>query len=533
MEALVPPLWPTVVAIAVVISVAGLAWLVRDRRPWYPLFTERFYYGVPWGSLLALGFVVLVYLVVQDGISNFRRPVFLPFVNWSYLYPTGVIFASFAHGSAAHLIGNMVTAAVLAPIAEYIWGHYPDEPTDRIRDHPAVRAFVFFPSAVLGLGLFTSLFTWGPVIGFSGVVFGLAGFTVVRFPIITIVALLGRSAIQSIGQALLEPVEVAEVGRVVFTPAWAGISFQGHALGFLMGAFLGVLLLHYREISVEPVRLWLGTILVMIGMGIWAIWTTGNEDTYVLYRGLGFALLFLVGLLITVAAVASDREIKGWLTRRKTAVIVLAIPILILVGIAIPLNILTVADYQQPDRAITVDGYDVFYDPDTESHLQPLVAPPDEPGTTGGVIVVDEDRHIWTTAVSSTDLGFAGEGTVVVGDIMRRADVDVERTGWDPVGNDSVYLVELRHDEDVVPTYAANESEADQRIAGYRIAIDADLEDGFSLLVTDPDGEVTRTAMPEANASTTVGDLSIERNDDRLVAVTDDSRVFIAEREND
>ena len=533
MDAYLPPFWPTVVLVSLLISVAGVAWLVRKRHTFPVWVTDRFYFGLPWGSIIVLGVVLAIYLVVQDGITAFDQPVFLPFVNWSYLYPTGVLLSAFTHASAGHLLSNLVAAAVLAPLAEYIWGHYPNRLRWKRRHHPAVRAFLIFPVTVLVFGLVTSLFTWGPVIGFSGVVFAFAGFTVIRFPMVTVVALLGRSALRHVGDSLFNPIVEATTTTTMSTPAWVGISFQGHGIGFLVGAFLGVLLLHYRDQDIDPLRLWIGLLLVMIGMGLWAIWGSRGEDVYVLYRGLGTALIFLAAILITAVAVSSDRPITNWWTRRRVAVLVLAIPILILAGIAMPLNALAISDYETPERAVTVDGYDVFYATDAQSALRPVLYDSEPGSEISGVIVVNEERYLWTQGISSERLAHSGAGSITIGGPMERVDLTANRTAWEPAGNDSVYLVDLEGDGIDTPVYASNASTAEHLLGGYQIALDADVDDGFSLRITDPGGTTEAVGMPAANESVTVGAISVERETDALFGVYDDTRVQIAERGDD
>lgn len=533
MEAYLPPFWPTVVLVSLLVSTAGVGWLAWKRDAVSLWVTDRFYYGLPWGSIVVVGVVLLIYLVIQDGLGDFHRPVFLPFVNWSYLYPTGVIFSAFTHASAPHLLGNLTTAVVLAPLAEFIWGHYPDRPSRRFRDHPAIRAFVLFPGAILILGLLTSIFTWGPVIGFSGVVYALAGFTVIKFPVLTIVALLVRSVLRAFGDALFNPVVEATTTTTMTTPAWVGVSYQGHAIGFLAGAFLGVLLLHYRDDQVHPLRLWSGLIVVMIGMSVWAIWGTRGEDVYVLYQGLGFALIFIAALLIVVAAIARDRVIRGWVTHRRVAVVALLIPILVIAGMAMPLNVLAVTDYEPPDRAVSVDGYDIFYDAETESQLRPVLYDDAGGSNASGIIIVNEERYFWTEAVSSDDLAYAGEGEVSVGGIMERVDLAVNRTAWDPAGNASVYKVDLEENETTTPLFGSQPSTAEHVLDGHTITLAVDGLEEFIVRVSGPDGGTEEVSMPAANASATVGEVTLERESDSLYATTNDTRVRIAERSTD
>jgi membrane associated rhomboid family serine protease len=69
------------------------------------------------------------------------------------------------------------------------------------------RAFAF-AGGTLALGVVTSVFSLGPVVGFSGVVFALAGFALVRYPLATVVALVGADALEVMYRALVSPTVV-------------------------------------------------------------------------------------------------------------------------------------------------------------------------------------------------------------------------------------------------------------------------------------------------------------------------------------
>lgn len=525
--------WPVALLATLLGSILAVAWLTNTTYTLRDRLRDRFIGGVPWGSILVCSGVLLVYLVVQDGLANWSDPVYLPFVNWSYLYPTGVLLSGFTHAGAGHLTSNLLTAAVLAPLAEYIWGHYPS--TDRrFRpappwERPRIRAFVIFPGIVLVAGLLSSLFAWGPVIGFSGVVFAFAGFTAVRYPLLTILLLVGRSAIREFARAFTDPISVDQVGTTVTTPWYAGVSVEGHALGFLMGAISAILLIHHRDQSayIDPRRLWIGLLLLGMLLSLWPFWTSTGSETYVLYRAFGIVLMLVSLLAITVAAVSQPRPVWRFITRRQLAILLVLLPLLVLALVAIPLNLLTVVNYDQPETALEVGDYDVYYDHNTERHFDSLLLPSNETSTTSGVIVVSEDRHFWTRAVSATDLERAGSADIPLGGLLWREDVTIERSGWDPVGNDSTYLVEGSTDGNVESLYAAEQTTAEPVIAGHTIAIDATLE-RFYLDVSTDSTTYEREPVPDTNESATFGDLTIQHENDELVAQLNGTDVRIA-----
>ncbi len=525
--------WQIAVTVAVAGSLLIALWLDRDGREWRDAMRSRLLFGVPWGTLLVCALVLVIYLFIQDGWSQWEQPVFIPFVNWSYLYPTGVVLGAFTHASNAHLIGNLTAAIVLGTLSEYAYGHYP--PVDhQSRAPPAVRAFVVFPGAVLVVGLLTSIFAWGPVIGFSGVVFAFAGFAVIRFPLLTVVALAVRSAIREVGLAIADPIVVTDVAPTVTPPAWAGIAVQGHLIGFLLGAFLAILIMYHRSDTplVAPLRIWGGVFVAGVVLAMWAIGTAPGEDRYVLYRGAGMVMLAILAAILAWAGSARPRRRLG-VSDRQLAIIILMIPLLVMVLVAVPLNLMTVSDGHVGPASVTAGDYEIGYTQNTTVGLAPFIEFPgaDELATrhTDGVIVTSEDRHLWTRASTSSDLAVNRELTVRVGGVTWQEDVTVSREGWIPDGADVVYRVILESATDQ-KTFVASSQAADVTVDGHDIAIGAN-ESTFIVVVTTPEGVEMTGSVPDSDEAADIGGLTIERVNDRLVAVGDDSRVTIAERE--
>jgi len=311
------PLRAALLAAAVALLALSAIAIVRADRPggvWGRRLRSRLLLGVPWGTIISVLFVLAVYLFLQRGYWYWSDPVTIPFRSWSYLYPTGWLASGFSHAGPGHLRGNLTATLVLAPIVEYAWGHLPQErgtnSFDSWRTNPWIRAFVLFPAAVLGLGLLTSLFALGPVIGFSGVVFAFAGFALVHYPVATVVALLVSSVISTVVPALLNPiVSVTISASPPAPPSWAGIAIQGHALGLFLGLVLGLAVLHRRTGRPSAARVWLAALVFAVVQRLWAVYWFRGEGTYVLFRGLGVALVLLLAFLITVAAVASERPL--------------------------------------------------------------------------------------------------------------------------------------------------------------------------------------------------------------------------------
>jgi len=307
--------------LAVVLSVLAVRYLDR-RRDWGTRRRERLVLGVPWGTLLVSGIVLAIYLVLQGGLENWYRPVVIPFRSWSYLYPRGILASGFTHSGAGHLTGNLVGTLVFGAIAEYAWGHFPRgrgaTVGSSLRTNPYARALLVFPAGVMGVGVLTGVFSLGPTIGFSGVVFALAGFALTRFPIGTALGLLVSDVVNLVYGALRNPTITREAGPGFTSPWWAGISIQGHLLGLLAGVALGLLVFGRRSERPNPARLWAGALLFVVGENLWALWWFRGNGEFVLFRALGLWFVLVLALSIAVAVAASDRRLPAWLTVRRT-----------------------------------------------------------------------------------------------------------------------------------------------------------------------------------------------------------------------
>ncbi len=522
----VPVLWRILVVLSLIGSALVVHQLARPEGRWIGTLRSRFYRGVPWGSILVLGFVLFVYLVVQEGITYWEEPLALPFSAWSYFYPLGWLAGSFAHASPAHLSGNLTSAVILLPVVEYVWSHHADG--ESWRANPRVRAFVVFPLSILGLGVFTSLFSWGPVIGFSGPIFAFMGFVLVRYPLVAVIALAVRGAVQTVTAALGDPIAVVEASASVAPPWWYGIAVQSHLLGFLVGVLAGVALLGRRSIRPDPLRLWIGSLLVSLQLSLWAIWWIRGASTFVLYRALGVVFVIALATAITAAATATDHPFVGSLTPRQAAAAVLVIPLVGTCLIAVPLN-LNVVNANPPAETITVGEYTIFYDENVTNEMISVVNVEafgeTTNVTTSGVIVVNEDREIWSREVSKAALETNGNGTVRVGGLTWSETITAHREGW-VVGNETAYRIELAEDGERVPAYTSDPASVRGTIDDRSVSIVPESQAFYISL-----GGGDRAPIPDPGESTTIGDIEFVRNDTALIAAEGDTRVVIAERE--
>lgn len=534
-------LWPLALLVVLVGGFAVALRLQSGRFPVRRRLQQRFILGVPWGSVLTIGGLLICYAIVQRGLWSWSDPLWIPFVNWSYLYPTGVILGPFTHAGPGHLMSNLFSAALLAPLAEYIWGHYSEESRSAdvrgILARPYVRAIIVFPAAVIGVGLLTSILAWGPVIGFSGVVFAFAGFVVVRYPLTTVITIVSTTVLSDLVSAASNPYVIEEVRTELTTPWWVGISIQGHLVGFLIGAVLGVILLTYRHENHRPgpIRLWFGLVLVMVMMSLWAIWFPAEGDQYILYRGAGMLLVLGLVAAITIATVTKSRPLVGAVTRRQLAIMGILLPILVIALVAIPMNTIAVTSYDRPPHAATAEDYTIQYGDTVPNPVEPGFTIPfwdPEPGTSSGVIVSSQDRQLWTEAISRNELARTGDDTIRVGGLTWSESINVSRIGWSPVGNESVYRVMVESDA-TSPTesYHSPSRLIEPVIANHSIRLNS-TEAGFFIIVTGPNGDQTEAMVPDENETSEVGELQIDRSDGSLYAEYNSTRVPIAEQEN-
>lgn len=536
--------WVSGGILVLAIAVAAIAVVVLDRPNgrWGRQTRSRFLLGVPWGTLVVACFVLSVYLFFQHGLSDWSDPLVLPYRSWSYLYPTGWLVAGFAHGSPGHLVGNLTGTLVLAPLAEYAWGHFPDERGSQSfaswRTNPWVRAFVVFPVVVLLVGLATSLFALGPVIGFSGAVFAFAGFAIVHYPLLTVGALLVTQVVRTALQSLLDPVLVAtSSASAPAPPSWATVAVQGHALGFLLGIVLGRYVLSRRDRQPSAARLVGATLIFGVVQGLYLVYWFRGGGEYVLYRGVGVALVVVLALLVTLAVRASERPVVRSITRRGVAVTLLFLAVAALAGPAIVPNLVTVDDPDLGENAVAVEDYRITYDEEVRNELVYVgdieLFGESTAVETSGVIVASAERELWLTHTSKQRLAFDGSTTVKVGGPGWSETVQVQREGWELPGDETVYQVSVGERDR--PVFVSEAKTASPRIDGRTVTLVPE-GDEFVLTVEDETDERDSVPIPAAGETATAGGLTFERTVEEdgavLTAERDGTRVEIARTES-
>jgi membrane associated rhomboid family serine protease len=476
-----------------------------------------------------------------------------------------MLAAGFAHAGPGHLVGNVLGALVLSPLVEYAWGHYPSPRRKRAEtstDHPHpppsaapdpsagqrddgrgaagkrsdgrallarpwVRALVLFPLGIVAVSLLTSVFALGWSLGYSGTVFFLLGFALVALPLTTVVGVVVTSGVSVVFSTLQTPVVRATVSSGgPSPPAWAGINWQAHLLGFLLGVVAALVLLWYRDEWPDPERIAFAAVVVALARSLWLV-STASDGEFVLWRAVGVIfVLAVVFLLVATVAMENEPLFRGVTVRQVLLATLVAVPVILALPSAATNAPGMAADPVPESGGVTVADYTVTYG-ENVSHGR-------IDDNASGVIVVSERRDIWSTAVSPAQLASRENVTVPVGGIGWREAVEIERTGWDVAGNDSVYAITVSHDDQTARPFQSAPKEAQSRVDNRTITVAA-TADAFRLNVSHDGQRAGSVAIPERNASVSVGGLtfSTEEHDDSdaVFAERGGTRVLVAQRE--
>ena len=532
--------------LVVVAAALGSLYVVArldESDGWGASLRSRFVLGVPWGTVVVVCGVVAVYLFVQGAGGDFTDPLVVPFRSWSYWYPLGMFTAPFAHGNLGHVTGNLLSTVVFAPVAEYAWSHYPTERGSQsfssLSTNPVVRIAGFVVGVVL-VGLVTSLFVPGPLIGFSGVVFAFAGFALVTRPLAAIFAIVAVRVVRVVYYGVTDPVVVAEARRQFVRPWFADVAIQGHALGLVVGVLLGAVVVHRRGRWPDVRYVWFATLVFGISESLYAFYWYAGVDRYLLFRGAGVAVVFVLVTLVAIAVIASDRRPVPWseLTGSQLAAGLL-LAVVIGIGIAaVPYNLAAV-DGVDGNGTVEVRDYTVAYVEDVPNGYVSAVSLPVVGDVAGGsarasgVVVTSERRNAWEEVVPAGRLALNGEATVSVGGLGWRERVRANRSGWNAVGAGSTYKVSLqRPGEPRRLAFADQPVRLAPTIAGLNLTIEP-TRGGYALNGTRNRTTVERVRVPRANATVEVGDVSVDRRGDALFARHEDTEIRLAVFERD
>ena len=529
---------PVALLAALAFSVAVLQGR-RSARPLDPL-RERFVLGIPWGTLLSVAGVVVVYTLLQGG-GQLGGPVVVGFRSWSFTYPLGMLTAPFAHASEGHITGNLLGTLVFAPVAEYAWSHYPTRRGTHSfgtwHTNPLVRILLFVLGVFL-VGVATSLFTPGALIGFSGVVFAFGGFAVVTRPLTSVGALVAERVVGLGYRAIENPVVVAR-GRTQFvTPGWADIAIQGHALGLLLGVLAGLALVRSRESWPDTRRVYAATLVFVVSKGLYQFYWYLSSTEYVLFRGAGTAAMLLLAAVVAVALTGRDRTLvdRIGLSRREAAVGVLLCVVLAISVVAIPYNLVSIDTGPGTVEGVEVRDYTVTYAEGVPNEYIAGVSVPlvGESLTvnTSGVIVTSERRNAWETVVPAGRLATRGAVRVPVGGVGWRDTVVVSRSGWSVVDGGSTYKVFAGTAEaGTKQVFTADPVRVPAQLNGSRVVI-APVDSGYRLAVLRDDETVATGQLPQSDAKVTIGGIGFTRTEGDLNASVGATELTVARRQS-
>lgn len=533
------PLRGLVVVGSVLISLLVLVALTREGEVTGKV-RSNLLHGVPWGTFLTVLFVASVYLFVQGGLARPKQPLVVPFRSWSYFYPLGMLTAAFSHGSWAHVVGNLLATVAYASVAEYAWGHYPRgrgvQTFSSWWTNPYVRILAV-PVVSILVGLFTALFALGPVIGFSGVVFAYAGFALVQRPVLATLAILGSRILDLALSAVLNPRTVTSPRPRVVTPWWTDVAIQGHAVGLLAGILVAIALARSRDDWPDPRLLWFGLVAFAVFQGLWALYVPGDAGRYTLFRWAGVTLVFVLVTLVVLAATRSRAEPIPVLdvSRETVAIGLLVVVLASLSGSAVLYNVAPFDQQPGPEPSVEVRDYSVGYAENVENSYVGAVSVPIvdySPGiNTSGVIVTSERRYVWRTVVHPAALKNRGRASVLLGGLGWRERVTINRTGWHLSGGENVYQVYLRPaGENRTLAFSSDPASADPVIAGRNVSLRPTGE-RFEFVVSRY-GETLDTAfVPGKNVTVDAGGITFRRDENRVYASANETRVQIARRE--
>ncbi|ERH09913.1 MAG: rhomboid family [halophilic archaeon J07HX64] len=520
----------TVSLLAIVVAGTGaIAILVRfsDTALLDPL-RERFILGVPWGTVTVVVGLVVVYYLVQGGGSS-GGPVVQGFRSWSVWYPQGVLFSSFAHASESHLRGNIFGTLTFAPIVEYVWRHRPPASARVQSRYARVGVFVLGTVAV---GIAGSLFVPGAIIGFSGVVFALAGFALVVRPLVTVFAILAVRAVRLLYGALIDPVVVAEARPRFISPSWADTALQGHLFGVLVGVLLAVALLRLRERRPDLRHVFFAALVFGVVRSLYAIYWFLGADEFVLFQAAGVAGIILFATLVALATLPADRRFSVGPSPATVAVALLGLGVAALAVSGFAYSLVLVSSGEAVEDGVEVRDYSVAY---VDSAQDQYVGALELPGigsplsaTTSGVVVASDRRNAWGLAVSAGELAFDGQATVTVGGPTWRETVFVDRTQWSFLDGNTTFRVEAFHDGQNRLLHTASPAVGNPRVDGVNVSIAATAE-GYGLRLRRNGSTLFEGPVPARNETLSFETLSFERVEDSLLARYGDTELRLAE----
>jgi len=545
------PLWPWQLLL-IAIAVISVGVLYRQQRPNGRVarrLRSRLLLGVPWGTLIAVVFLLAVYLFVQGAYSGDifdpRGPVTYPFYASSFEYPLGIVTAAFSHGSFNHFLGNAIGLVVFGSICEYAVGHFPATSGSQAgrnwRSSPYLRPLAGFLGIVV-IGLTMAATIPGSIIGFSGVIYALAGFALLVRPLTTLAGILAVDVLRLLYNAFNTPVSIWTSGRIGQQTVWfVDVSAIGHFFGFLVGVLAAVVYLRSREEHPSRSRIFGSVVVFGLLNQLWLVYWAAGNGQYVLHRAGGVALVFVLATVVVLAIdetgplLPAGDTIPSTSTLARTA---LAILLLSCAFGGVALNTTTFEGTDLPNDPVEVRDYQIGYTENVTDQLYsvdvPLVDLPWIEEQTdveaSGVIVLSERRHVWDIHTTADRLANSGVARVRVGGIGWRETVWATRTTWTVVGGSETYRVRL-YPPDGQPrlAYTSAPATAEAIIANRSITLRPAGTD-FEIAVARENETLGVATMPQDGGNATVGDIRFDRRGRSLYANYEGTRVRIANK---
>jgi hypothetical protein len=391
-----------------------------------------------------------------------------------------------------------------------------------------------FVVVVVLVGLATSLFIPGALIGFSGVVFAFAGFALVTRPVLGVFALVGERVVRLLYFAVDNPVLVARGRQQFVTPYWADIAVQGHALGLLLGVLLGLAVARRREEWPDVGRIWVALLVYAVAKSLWAFYWYLGGTQYVLFRGVGLATVAVLAGLVAVAFARRDAVLvpRIGLSRREAATGLLVAGVLAMAVAAVPYNTVAVSGGTESDIGVQVRDYTVTYAEDVPNRYVGAVEVPFLGDAfsvnASGVVVVSDRRNAWEVVTPAGDLKVRGRVSVPVGGLGWRETVVVNRTTWSVLDGGATYKVYAhRPGEPRREVFRADPAVVPAVVNDSRIAIRPS-DGGYEVAVARNDTVIATGPVPAPTRNVTVGDIRFNRTGSRLRAIYGGTRVPIA-----
>jgi hypothetical protein len=282
---------------------------------------------------------------------------------------------------------------------------------------------------------------------------------------------------------------------------------------------------------------WLALVALGFGLGLAGV-ATGEVDAPLLPAA---GLLVVLGALLALPALPSlvpDRWFSGPVTRREAAIACLCALTLLVALPSLPLGLVAVGDGAVPGSGgVAVGDYTVTYEEDAPSGQDSLLDLEDDEASDArqsGVIVVSDERELWSVAVSQEVLEHEGRETVEVGGVGWRESIHVDRTGWEVLGSEPAYVVDLEHDGETTRSFGSEPARVNAQLDGHAIDV-VPADEGFLLRVSDDGSTVGEAPIPDVGETATVGEVEFSTaevdGNVRVFATTGGSEVQIAQRE--